>query len=226
MYSEFCSKLVSLSDDNYREFSMRGIPCERPFLGVRIPEIRKLVEEIPTEQFDEFFKAKPVAIEEVIARGFLVARLPYDEMLKRFDSQIKYLDNWCTVDTFCSALRKTMKNHEEDFLDRKVENLLGAKDEFAVRTGLVCLLDFYVKPDYLYLIFDRVEALRGREEYYIKMAIAWLVAECFIKYPDETYGYFKQSSLDKWTFNKAISKICDSHRVNSELKDVARKLKK
>ena len=70
MYSEFCSKLVSLSDDNYREFSMRGIPCERPFLGVRIPEIRKLVEEIPTEQFDEFFKAKPVAIEEVIARGF------------------------------------------------------------------------------------------------------------------------------------------------------------
>ena len=124
MYSEFRSKLASLADDKYREFSMRGIPCERPFIGVRIPEIRRLVKEIPPEGFDEFLNASPVAIEEVIARGFLIARLPYEKMMEVFGSQVKLLDNWCTVDTFCAALRKVVKNHQADFLDRKVEKLL------------------------------------------------------------------------------------------------------
>lgn len=226
MYSVFQTKLVSLADDKYREFSIRGIPCDRPFLGVRIPQIRKLVKEIPSEQLEEFIKAKPLAIEEVIARSFAIARLPYDKMLEKFDSQIQYLDNWCTVDTFCAALRKTVKHHEEDFLDKKVENLLSSKDEFAVRAGVVCLLDFYVKPEYLYLIFDRIESLKNREEYYIKMAIAWLLAECFIKYPEITRDYLNRSKLDKWTFNKAISKICDSYRVDNDAKAEVKKLRK
>ena len=226
MYSVFQTKLISLADDKYREFSIRGIPCDRPFLGVRIPQIRKLVKEIPPEQLEEFIKAKPLAIEEVIARSFAIARLPYDKMLEKFDSQIQYLDNWCTVDTFCAALRKTVKHHEEDFLDEKVEKLLVAKDEFAVRTGVVCLLDFYVKPEYLHLIFDRIESLKNREEYYIKMAIAWLLAECFIKYPEMTRDYLGRSKLDKWTFNKAISKICDSYRVDNDTKTKVKKLRK
>lgn len=226
MYSVFQTKLISLADDKYREFSIRGIPCDRPFLGVRIPQIRKLVKEIPLEQLEEFIKAKPLAIEEVIARSFAIARLPYDKMLEKFDSQIQYLDNWCTVDTFCAALRKTVKHHEEDFLDKKVENLLSSKGEFAVRAGVVCLLDFYVKPEYLHLIFDRIESLKNREEYYIKMAIAWLLAECFIKYPEITRDYLNHSKLDKWTFNKAISKICDSYRVDNDAKTEVKKLRK
>lgn len=218
-YADFRTKLASLSDDEYRKFCMRGIPCDRPFIGVRIPEIRKLVNNIPKESIDDFIKAKPVAIEEVIARSFAIARLPYDKMIKVFDSQIELLDNWCTVDTFCAALRKTIKKHEAEFLNQKVEKLLKARNEFSVRFGIVSLLDFYVKPDYLFLIYDRIEALKKRDEYYIKMALAWLLAECFIKFPDETFSYLKSSSLESWTFNKAISKICDSYRVEPEVKE-------
>ena len=219
-------QLASLADDEYREFSMRGIPCNRPFLGVRIPEIRKLVREVPSTDFTELLEATPITIEEVIARGFLVARLPYVGMLKYFDSQISYLDNWCTVDTFCASLRKTIKKHKSEFLDTKIESLLRSQNEFAVRAGLVCLLDFYVDFDYLFLIFDRIESLRNRDEYYIKMAIAWLLAECFIKYPDETFSYLEQSTLEKWTFNKALSKICDSYRVSFEAKQQIKLLRK
>lgn len=217
---------MSLSDDEYRNFCMKGIPCDRPFLGVRIPEIRKLINEIPEENLTEFIKTNPVAIEEVIARSFTIARLPYDGMIKVFESQIKLLDNWCTVDTFCAALRKTIKKHETDFFDQKVENLLKEKDEFAVRAGLVLLLDFYVNPNYLAVIFDRVESLKKRNEYYVKMAIAWLLAECFIKFPDETSAYLKVSKLEPWTFNKAISKICDSRRVDPEIKEYLKSTKK
>ncbi len=226
MYADFRAKLTLLADEKYREFSMRGIPCERPFIGVRIPDIRKLVGEISPEKFDDFLSADPVAIEEVIARGLVISRLPYDEMLKVFDSQIKLLDNWCTVDTFCAALRKTVKHHEADFLDKKVEKLLASKNEFVTRAGLVCLLDFYVSAEYLPLIFDRVESLKNRDEYYVKMAMAWLIAECFIKFPSETFSYLKCTKLDKWTFNKTISKICDSYRVDPDTKLELKRLRK
>ena len=226
MYESFRTKLAELVDDEYREFSMRGIPSDRPFLGVRIPEIRKLVKQIPKSDFDEFLKENPVALEEVLARGFLIARLPYEKMLQAFDSQVLLFDNWCVVDTFCSALRKTVKNHESDFLDKKVEPLLKSNNEFSIRAGVVCLLVFYVKADYLQLIFDRIESLKNHQEYYVKMALAWLLAECFIKFPAETFAFLETTKLDKWTFNKALSKICDSYRVDPETKTEIKKLRK
>ena len=224
--SSFRSKLISLADDEYRVFVTRGAPCDRPFLGVRIPEIKNLIKEIPETDFSKFLNAEPVAVEEVLARGFLIARLPYEKMLEVFNSQIALFDSWLVVDTFCASLRKTLKGNESDFLDKKVEPLLNSKNEFSVRAGLVFLLDFYVKFDYLFLIFDRVESLKTRDEYYIKMALAWLLAECFIKFPAETLAYLKVSSLDKWTFNKTISKISDSHRVDLETKTILKRLRR
>lgn len=242
MYSEFHAKLISLVDEDYRNFSMRSIPCGRPFLGVRIPEIRKLVKEIPLENYNEFLDEPPVAIEEILARGFLIARLSYKEMLEYFDSQVELLDNWCTVDTFVATLRKSVKNHEEDFLVKKVKSLLESKNEFVLRTGLVCLLDFYVKSEYLELIFDYTskindQILAGKSSdsngsngiklsvpnYYVKMALAWLLAECFIKYPNETHTYLENAKLDKWIYRKTISKICDSYRVDKATKQKLRK---
>ena len=123
-------------------------------------------------------------------------------------------------------LRKTIKHHELDFLDRKVEPLLKSKNEFAIRAGLVCLLGFYVDFDHLFLIFDRLEYLKEHDDYYVKMSLAWLLAECFIKYPDETFVYLQHSNLPKWTFNKAISKICDSRRITPETKTELKQLQK
>lgn len=234
-YSEFRERLASLADDEYREFSMRGIPSERPFIGVRIPQVREIVKEISPVSREDFLKTAPVAIEEVLARGMVVSQLSYDEMLASrdelggkswFDSQIDYIDNWCTCDVFCADVSKRIKNKREEFLTQKIDSLLDDKREFAVRAGLVILKSKYVDFDYLAVIFDRVEKLCKREEYYIKMAIAWLVAECFIKYPEETLAYLKVCRLPKWTYNKTISKICDSYRVESEMKEILRKMRK
>ncbi|MDO5475028.1 MAG: DNA alkylation repair protein [Candidatus Saccharibacteria bacterium] len=224
--NDFRSKLASLADDNYREFTMKGIPCERPFIGVRMPEIRRLVSKIPPENFQEFLDFSPVAFEEVLARGMVVSRLPYDKMMRYFDSQVSLIDNWCSCDSFVTELRPLVKKHLAEFLDLKIEGLLRTSDEFKVRVGLVMLLNFYVEFDYLFLIFDRVEGLAEREEYYIKMAVAWLIAECFIKFPDETFRFLRKTRLSKWTFNKAISKICDSRRVLPEVKEELRGMRK
>ena len=235
-YKELRRRLADCADDEYREFSMKGIPCERPFIGVRIPLIRRIVAEVPREKVEEILTAEPVAIEEVLARGMLIGWLPYEEIVAPrdelhggswFDSQIFYIDNWCTCDTFCSGVAKKIRKKRTEFFETKINGLLSDKSgEFAVRVGLVLLKSAYIEPEWLNVIFDRVDGLAEREEYYIRMGIAWLLCDYFIKYPTATIGYMVSSGLPVWTFNKTISKICDSYRVDEETKDLVRKMRR
>ena len=225
-YEELRERLAFYVDDEYRVFAMKGIPSERPLIGVRMPDIRKIVNNIDLECYTDILAVSPVTFEEVVVRGILICKLSYEEMLKYFDSQISYIDNWAACDLFCSGLRKVISKNRGEFLDSKIEKLLNDSREFVVRVGLVILKCVYMDFDYLNLIFDRVEKLVLREEYYIRMAIAWLLAECFIKFPEETFVYLKVSHLPKWTFNKTISKICDSYRVEDEAKEMIKKIRK
>lgn len=224
-FSEMRSELASNADEEYREFSMKGIPSERPFIGVRIPKIREIVARIPMEKIPEFLEISPVAIEEVLARGMMIARMPYNDMVSNFDSQVSYVGDWSTCDTFCAGIRKSVSKNREEFYELKVLPLLRSSGEFSTRVGVVLLLG-YVSEEWLPTIFERVEELAEREEYYVRMAVAWLIAECFIKFPEETMEYMWGSSLPAWTYNKAISKVCDSLRVSNEMKDELRRMRK
>lgn len=84
----------------------------------------------------------------------------------------------------------------------------------------------YIEPDYLKFIFTEADKISNREEYYVKMGLAWLVSECFIKYPSATMEYLLRSKMPTWTFNKTISKICDSYRVDAQTKILLRKMRK
>lgn len=66
--------------------------------------------------------------------------------------------------------------------------------EFSTRAGLVFLRG-YVSSEWLQVIFEAVEGAASCEEYYVRMAAAWLIAECFIKFPEETLSYLRVSKL-------------------------------
>ena len=219
------NKLTHLVDDEYRAFAIKGILTDYPFLGVRTPDLRALAKEIiASGSGEEFLKEEPLSYEELTIQGFIIASLPYEEMKKHLPAYVAKIDNWATTDMVCATI-KSIKKNREDFLD-VIDEFLKSSREFTVRTALVCLKSYYITPDYLAVIFDRVVEVRDREEYYIKMAVAWLVSECFIKFPDETWGFLKSGVLPTWTQNKAISKIRDSFRVPDEAKAALLKLRK
>ena len=58
------------------------------------------------------------------------------------------------------------------------------------------------------------------------MAEAWLVCEMYTKYPNETKRFLEKNNLNKFTQNKAISKIHDSYRVSKEDKEILNTLRK
>ena len=219
------NKLTHLVDDEYRAFAIKGILTDYPFLGVRTPDLRALAKEIiASGSGEEFLKEEPLSYEELTIQGFIIASLPYEKMKKRLPAYVAKIDNWATTDMVCATI-KSIKKNREDFLD-VIDEFLKSSREFTVRTALVCLKSYYITPDYLAVIFDRASRVKDREEYYIKMAVAWLIAECFIKFPDETWGFLKSGVLPAWSQNKAISKIRDSFRVPSEAKTALLKLRK
>ena len=225
-FEELKTALASHADDEYREFTRKIILTDRPLIGVRIPKIRKIVGHIDRTAVKTILSETPISYEEVIARGMIIARLPYQEMLAYFDSQIDQIDDWSTCDTFCAGIRPQVNKHREEFLSQKIEPLLISKDEFPTRVGLVLLKCCYISPDYIHLIFDRVTSLAQRKEYYVRMAIAWLLCDCYIKFPDETRTFLESADLPTWTHNKTISKICDSYRVPPEEKTGLKRLRK
>lgn len=59
-----------------------------------------------------------------------------------------------------------------------------------------------------------------------KMGIAWLEAIIMAKYEDKALAYLEQSSLDDWTYNKAITKMLESFRVSEKVKEKIKLMKR
>ena len=64
------------------------------------------------------------------------------------------------------------------------------------------------------------------EEYYVRMAIAWLFAEALAKQYDAALPYLLEHRLDRWTHNKAIQKAVESRRITPETKAYLKTLKR
>ena len=128
---------------------------------------------------------------------------------------IKYVTNVTNL--------KIFKNNKEGY--RYIKKLLKSREPFTIRFALVLLLDFYVNEEYIDKVLKIVNEIK-HDNYYVKMANAWALSICYIKYPEKTIPFLKKNNLDKWTQNKAISKIKDSKRVIKEEKLKIDKLKK
>lgn len=61
--------------------------------------------------------------------------------------------------------------------------------------------------------------------YYIKMAAAWALSVCFVKYRDLTWEVFASKTINPWVQNKAIQKCRESYRVSAEDKELLKSLK-
>ena len=140
-----------------------------------------------------------------------------------FKEYIKKIDNWALCDSFCSSI-KIVEKYEEKYFDETIKLCLNKK-EFLSRVGLVTLLNHFVTEKNIPKICETLNKIES-DKFYINMAEAWLVCEMYIKYPKETLKFIKKNNLNKFTHNKAISKIHDSYRVSKEDKEYLNTLRK
>ena len=134
-----------------------------------------------------------------------------------------YLDNWAVCDSLCASIKKLFKEPVKsyDFL----VGLLKSDKTYTVRFSLVCLLDYYINESYIDKLTYIVKEVKS-DEYYINMALAWLISIMLVKEYDKTLPLLKGDALDLWVHNKSIQKARESYRLSPQQKEELRSLKR
>ena len=221
-------KLLSLEDVKYKEFNKKLCPdTKREILGIRIPELKKLAKEIvKTENgIDIFKKMEDKYFEEIILHGFLVAysKIEWNEKIKYIKEIVPKMDSWAITDTFVPALKIKKKDLRQAW--NLVLNYISSEKEFEVRFAIIMILDYFITEEYIDRVIKLLDNVK-HDGYYVKMGVAWCIAEIGVKFNDRATEYLKNNNLDKFTHNKAIQKMIESRRISENQKQDLRKMKK
>lgn len=219
-------QLMEWSDENYQRFSSALIPNINNVLGVRLPLLRKLAIEIARGDWRAYLEqAEDDYFEEVMLQGMVIGYVKADieEVLSYVSEFVPKIDNWSVCDSFCLGLKitKTNKLRVWDF----IHPYLTSDKEYELRFGIVMLLFFFIEDEYIDRLLQLLNNIK-HDGYYVKMAVAWAISICYVKLPEHTMVMLRTNSLDKFTYNKALQKITESHQVDPEMKRMIRGMKR
>lgn len=220
------AELEALADEDYRRFSAKLLPPGTALLGVRLPQLRALAKRIAAGDWRGYLAAaQDGTFEEVMLQGMVIgaAKADVDELLRYTAAFVPKIDNWSVCDSFCASLRFVRRQPEAvwDFLSP----YLSSGREFDVRFGVVAMLDHFVDEGHIDGVIARLTALT-HEGYYVRMAAAWTLSVCFVRFPEKVYPLLEAGTLDPVTHNLTIRKIRESLRVSREAKEAVGRLKR
>lgn len=224
-YNEFISYLYSKQDIKYQTFHSKLIK-DKKIIGIKTPILKDIAKYISENDYKKIINyMKHELYEENIIHGLIIGylKVPFKDILEELDMFMPYNTNWAINDITCANLKIFKKHQEEGY--KYILNLIDSKKDWYIRFGLVLLLDHYINDKYIDNILCIADNIKSNE-YYVKMANAWLLSICYIKYPNKTLSYLKKCDLDNFTFNKTIDKITDSYRVEKSIKEELKKLKR
>lgn len=219
-------KLFELSDDKFKTFHSRLCPNTDNIIGVRLPLLRQIAKEIAKGDWRNFLSnSKEEYYEEILINGLVIAyaKCDVEERLNYIESFVPKIDNWAICDSFCNTLKFVNKNKE--IMWEFIQPYLKSYNEFEIRFAVVIILNYYITEDYIDLVLKTLDNIK-HDGYYVKMAIAWAISMCFVKFEEKTMAYLKDNSLDDFTYNKSLQKICESLRVDKNTKELIKSMKR
>ena len=230
-YNELISEIKVLADTKYREFHSKLIPgIASEFLGVRVPVLRKVAKKIANEDIRGFLSiAKESNIYEIIMLYGMViglAKMDFNEKLLCLDKFVPKIDNWAVCDICVGDMKDIKKN--KFIMFEYLQKYINSNKEYELRFAIVVLMQYFIEDEYIDKVLEIYNNIK-HDGYYVKMAVAWGVSICFVKYREKTITYLRDldnCKLDKFTYNKSLQKIRESNRVSKEDKDMVKGWKK
>lgn len=224
-YKLFLKYLYTLEDLEYKKFHSKLI-LDNNLIGIRTPDLKRIALIISKNDYRGFIKYNTKnTYEEKVLYGLVLGyiQIDFNERLNLLNNFIQYIDNWAINDIVCANLKsfKTNQNVGCQF----ILSCIDSNNSWQIRFGIVLLLDFYINDNYIDQILEICNNIKNKD-YYVRMAVAWLLSICYIKYKEKTLKFLKQTTIDDWTYNKAIQKIIESTRVLDEEKIILKKLKR
>lgn len=192
------------------EFSSKIIRTKFQLIGSYSTDIKNIFKKYKTIDLKSFNEFKYYEMNLIYITYGLKQNKTIEEQIKFLLDNKDIIDCWAIVDSTAKLIKTKPINEELKMLDI----LASSNEEFLIRCKYIKLFD-YINKDNLEIIFHNII---NSEFYYVLMGEAWLLADCYIKYPNETFLFLKNSEIDNKIKLKTISKICDSYRVNNENK--------
>ncbi len=213
-------ELFLLKDDKYKEFQGKLLPNINNLIGVKVPLVRDLLKKMSNEdQLQYINNYNCVYLEEKLLKSLIIANLKdVNDVIKYIDKFIPSIDNWEVCDIFISSL-KIIKNNKDLFYDYIIKYLKSNK-EYEKRFVFVVLLNYYVSDQYIDNIINILRSVKCNY-YYDKMAEAWLIQVCYIKYKDKILDIL--NSIDVDVYNMSKRKILDSNKISKNDKKLFNK---
>ena len=223
---EILEKLYKMQDLKYKEFDSSLCPNVDNIIGVQVPKLRAIAKQLVKEDKKEYLELENIEYyEEKVIQGLMIgmSNLTIEDTKKYLEKFIPKIDRWAVCDIVCSSLKLSKKYQKEmwEFLD----NYIKSDKEFEIRFAVVMYLNYFLNYEYIDRVIKNISKIKS-DRYYVQMAIAWLLAESFIKQKEKIIEYLKNNKLDNFTHNKAIQKIIDSYRVSQEEKEFVRTLRR
>ena len=224
-YQNFLSYLNDQQDLKYRDFHKSLLNADVNLIGIRTPKLKKIAKEISLGNYDNFIKLNTHKYyEETIIHALVISNLKdINIVINYIDNFLNYIDNWATCDILCGSLKIVNKNKEIFF--NYIKNKIKNHNPWIKRFCFVLLLDYFLEDKYIKEIFNLTNKYNTKD-YYVNMAIAWLISIAYIKNKNATINYLKNNKLDNFTHNKAIQKIRESTRITLEDKELIKNLRR
>lgn len=223
-YQELVNYLDTLKDIKYKEF-MKNIVGSDNVLGIKTDKLKSVAKEISKNDYLGFIDNNKSSVHElVLLEGLLYGylKISFSEIKALLDKYILKLDNWAEVDSTVSNLKIFKKADKEGF--NYAKKLVHNKKPFIKRFGIIILLNYYLHDKYIDKVLEIVSDLKSKD-YYVKMAISWLMSTAYIKYKEKTLVYLVNIS-DDFIYNKTLSKIVESRKINDKERKFIKSLKR
>ena len=222
--------LMALRKNANASFAQSLMPGIDNVLGLRIPDLRALGKRIAKSPDCAAYLKCPgdEFMEHRMLHGIVLGLIPAPDCetyLAQVDRFVQAINSWSVCDVFHFAGRhRFVQQHRQRIWDYLLA-WTHSPNEYEVRFGVVQLMEHFIDQEHILALLDRFAQIR-HEGYYVRMAVAWAVAECLVRQPYATLSLLHTNRLPKWTHNKAIQKARESLRTNAATKELLASLRR
>ncbi len=226
MQGKIRQQLEALAEEDYQIFVSRLLPSTKHILGVRLPLLRRIAKQLSKSNWRNYLQtAQNASFEETMLQGMVIGYVNCspEERFSYIRMFVPRIDNWSVCDSFCTGLKFTKEYPEQmwDFL----QPYLMSDQEFYIRFAVVMLLSYYIDEAHIADVLHLLDTIQ-QDGYYVKLAVAWAVSVCYVRFPEPTLQYLHRNRLDTFTYHKALQKITESLKVDAETKKRIRNLQR